>query len=105
MKKFLFLAICIFISANAKVNAQKNVTKVSNEYFSAIKWRNIGPFRGGRSAAVTGVSEKSNLFYMGTTGGGVWKTTDAGNTWQNISDGFFGVLLLLENIQVFLKPN
>ena len=90
MKKLFFLAICIFFSANAKVNAQKKSTKVSDEYFSAIKWRNIGPFRGGRSASVTGVAGKANLFYMGATGGGVWKTTDAGNTWQNISDGFFG---------------
>ncbi|QTD38841.1 glycosyl hydrolase [Polaribacter batillariae] len=90
MKKYIFLAICMISFANAKVNAQKNANKVSNEYFSEIKWRNIGPFRGGRSAAVTGVSGKLNLFYMGATGGGVWKTTDAGNTWQNISDGFFG---------------
>ncbi|SDT91108.1 Sortilin, neurotensin receptor 3 [Polaribacter sp. Hel1_33_78] len=90
MKKIYFLVICLFISANVKVNAQKKSNKVSDEYFSAVKWRNIGPFRGGRSAAVTGVSGKANLFYMGSTGGGVWKTTDAGNTWQNISDGFFG---------------
>jgi len=90
MKNLLFLAICVFLSANVKVNAQKKSTKVSEEYFSAIKWRNIGPFRGGRSATVTGVSNKANLFYMGSTGGGVWKTIDAGNTWQNISDGFFG---------------
>ena len=90
MKKILFLAICIFLSASVKVNAQKIATKVSDEYFSAMKWRNIGPFRGGRSAAVVGVSNKANLFYMGSTGGGVWKTNDAGNTWQNISDGFFG---------------
>jgi len=90
MKKYFFLAICAFLSANAKVTAQKKLTKVSNEYFNAVKYRNIGPFRGGRSAAVTGVSGKANLFYMGATGGGVWKTTDAGNTWQNISDGFFG---------------
>jgi photosystem II stability/assembly factor-like uncharacterized protein len=90
MKKILFLAVCIFFSANAKVNAQKKATQVSNDNFSAVKWRNIGPFRGGRSAAVTGVAGKANLFYMGATGGGVWKTTDAGGTWQNISDGFFG---------------
>ncbi|PQJ79537.1 VPS10 domain-containing protein [Polaribacter porphyrae] len=90
MKKIYFLVICLFLSANAKVNAQKKATKVSDEYFSAVKWRNIGPFRGGRSATVTGVADKTNLFYMGSTGGGVWKTTDAGNTWQNISDGFFG---------------
>ena len=90
MKKYVLLVICILLSLNAKVNAQKNSTKVSSEYFSAVEWRNIGPFRGGRSAAVTGVSGKANLFYMGATGGGVWKTNDAGNTWQNISDGFFG---------------
>jgi photosystem II stability/assembly factor-like uncharacterized protein len=90
MKKYLFLAVCLFISTNVKVNAQKKSNKVSEEYFNATKWRNIGPHRGGRSAAVTGVSGKANLFYMGATGGGVWKTTDAGNTWVNISDGFFG---------------
>jgi photosystem II stability/assembly factor-like uncharacterized protein len=90
MKKYLFLAFCFFLSANAKVNAQKKATQVSDEYFSEVNYRNIGPFRGGRSAAVTGVSNKANLFYMGATGGGVWKTTDAGNSWQNISDGFFG---------------
>lgn len=90
MKKILFLCIGLLFFENAKVNAQKKPTKVSDEYFSAVKWRNIGPFRGGRSAAVTGVSGKANLFYFGATGGGVWKTTDAGNTWQNISDGFFG---------------
>ncbi len=90
MKKILFLAFCFLLSANAKVNAQKKATQVSDEYFSEVTYRNIGPFRGGRSAAVTGVNNKANLFYMGATGGGVWKTTDAGNTWQNISDGFFG---------------
>ena len=90
MKKYLFLTISFIFVIIAKVNAQKNVDKVSETYFSAIEWRNIGPFRGGRSAAVTGVAHKATLFYMGATGGGVWKTTDAGNTWENISDGFFG---------------
>ena len=90
MKKHFLLAICLVLSVNVKVTAQKKVDKISSEYFSATKWRNIGPHRGGRSAAVTGVAGKANLFYMGSTGGGVWKTTDAGNTWTNISDGFFG---------------
>jgi photosystem II stability/assembly factor-like uncharacterized protein len=90
MKKYFFISISLLFFVSLKVTAQKNVTKVSDEYFSAVKWRNIGPFRGGRSAAVTGVANKANLFYMGATGGGVWKTTDAGNTWHNISDGFFG---------------
>ncbi|MFY0603010.1 MAG: glycosyl hydrolase [Flavobacteriaceae bacterium] len=90
MKKILLLLIGLLFFENYKVNAQKNPDKFSEQYYSATKWRMIGPFRGGRSAAVTGVSGKANLFYMGATGGGVWRTTDAGNTWQNISDGFFG---------------
>ena len=63
---------------------------VNPEYLQSLTWRNIGPFRGGRSCAVTGVPGKPNLFYFGSTGGGVWRTIDAGNTWENISDGFFG---------------
>ena len=50
---------------------------------------NIGPFRG-RSAAVTGVPGENNLYYMGSTGGGVWETRDGGANWKNISDGYFG---------------
>ncbi len=58
--------------------------------FDGLSYREIGPFRGGRSAAVTGVPGKPNLFYFGATGGGVWKTNDGGRHWENISDGFFG---------------
>ena len=90
MKKIILIIACLLLSISHKGNAQKNVTKFSEKYYDALQWRNIGPFRGGRSAAVTGVSGKANLFYMGSTGGGVWKTNDAGNTWENISDGFFG---------------
>ncbi len=54
------------------------------------KFRQIGPFRGGRSAAVCGDLNNKNLFYMGTVGGGVWKTIDGGSNWKNISDGYFG---------------
>ncbi len=84
------MAVFLLLILNFKVTAQKNNSQFSEEYFNAIEWRNIGPFRGGRSCAVTGVPKKPNLFYMGTTGGGIWKTIDAGNSWQNISDGFFG---------------
>jgi photosystem II stability/assembly factor-like uncharacterized protein len=58
--------------------------------YDALDYRLIGPFRGGRSAAVTGVPNKPNLYYFGATGGGIWKTTDGGRSWGNISDGFFG---------------
>ncbi len=60
------------------------------ELYKRLEYRLIGPFRGGRSAAVTGVSGKPNLFYFGATGGGVWKTEDGGRSWENISDGYFG---------------
>lgn len=89
-KKIFFVLVALFLHKSYKVNAQNNPAKYSEDYFSATQWRNIGPFRGGRSAAVTGVKGKATLFYMGSTGGGVWRTTDAGNTWKNISDGFFG---------------
>ena len=54
-----------------------------------LKYRNIGPFRGGRSVTASGVVGDPLTYYMGTTGGGVWKTTDAGQLWHNISDGYF----------------
>ena len=57
--------------------------------FHALQWRNVGPFRGGRANAVAGVTSQPYVYYAGYTGGGVWKTDDAGHTWRNISDGFF----------------
>ena len=59
--------------------------------WSGMKYRMIGPNRGGRVTTVTGVPSQPHTFYMGSTGGGVWKTTDAGHSWNNISDGFFSV--------------
>jgi photosystem II stability/assembly factor-like uncharacterized protein len=96
MKKIYLLLLCsIFMQS---IVAQKKETKPAKagtfsydeKLYNGLEWRSIGPYRGGRSAAVTGVPGKPNLFYMGATGGGVWKTNDAGNTWTNISDGFFG---------------
>ena len=55
-----------------------------------LNWRSIGPYRGGRASSVTGVSNSDNTYYFGATGGGIWKTTDSGQNWRNISDGFFG---------------
>jgi len=59
------------------------------ESSSPLKYRNIGPFRGGRSVTASGVVGDPLTYFMGTTGGGVWKTSDAGQHWANISDGFF----------------
>jgi photosystem II stability/assembly factor-like uncharacterized protein len=56
---------------------------------NSLEWRLIGPFRGGRVVAVAGDPVHSLVFYFGSTGGGVWKTTDGGIIWENVSDGFF----------------
>src|SRR5947199_4821622 len=56
---------------------------------TALRWRSIGPYRGGRVTAVAGIASQPLVYYMGATGGGVWKTDDAGLTWNNVSDGFF----------------
>lgn len=59
-------------------------------FFKNLEYRLIGPFRGGRAAAVAGSYKNKNTFYFGATGGGVWKTTDGGSNWSNISDKYFG---------------
>jgi photosystem II stability/assembly factor-like uncharacterized protein len=68
---------------------KKTDTPRMEKVFNHLKWRNIGPFRGGRSVASCGVASEPLTYYMGSTGGGVWKTTDGGIEWKNISDGFF----------------
>lgn len=97
MNKLLTLALlclcCIPLQAQRAPKNQAGNTASSsidyNAYFSPMKWRSIGPFRGGRSVAASGVVGDISTYYMGTTGGGVWKTDDMGNTWHNISDGYF----------------
>ncbi len=66
------------------------VAQVDTSYFSNLEYRSIGPSRGGRSTAVVGDVNNRDLFYMGTAGGGVWKTTNGGKSWSNISDTYFG---------------
>ncbi|MCR9197331.1 MAG: hypothetical protein NXI04_01685 [Planctomycetaceae bacterium] len=60
-----------------------------NDAYSKVKWRCIGPFRGGRSVCASGVVGQPQTYYMGTTGGGLWKTVNAGHHWKNVSDGYF----------------
>ncbi len=81
------IAILSFIFISVQVSAQTN--KDFNDVFKPLKWRCIGPFRGGRSVCATGVVNDPTTYYMGTTGGGVWKTTDMGINWFNVSDGYF----------------
>ncbi len=91
MRKLILLAT-LFISAMA--TAQKKTTPASQAPDSLLltttKYRLIGPWRGGRSAAVAGSYKNKNTFYFGATGGGVWKTNDGGSNWKNISDKYFG---------------
>ena len=93
IKKLLLIPIfllCVIISFAQKRNNSKETISFNQELYSSIKYRLVGPFRGGRAGTVAGVVSNRNLYYMGTAGGGVWKTEDAGNTWKSISDGYFG---------------
>ena len=85
---FLIFLVTNLFSQRKKKNIKS--IKYEPEIHESLKFREIGPFRGGRSAAVTGVKGNPSLYYFGATGGGVWKTNDAGKTYENISDGFFG---------------
>jgi len=91
--KLIFICLLIFpINVNSQKRKKKTKTPViaiTDSLYHGLKWRNIGPFRGGRSVTSTGVVGKPHTYYMGSTGGGVFKTTDDGITWKNISDGFF----------------
>ncbi|MGE0589221.1 MAG: glycosyl hydrolase [Cyclobacteriaceae bacterium] len=71
------------------VNSSPSVT-YTQELYGGMKWRELGPFRGGRSVTATGVVGDPNTYYFGGVGGGVWKSTDAGQTWFNITDNYFG---------------
>ncbi len=83
MKK---LALMLLVAA---LSVTVGIAQSASEYFAPLKYRNIGPYRGGRSVTATGVVGDPLTYYMGITGGGVWKTQDAGQRWVNISDGFF----------------
>ena len=87
----IILSFILSIVAMTPVeNRKKNKKQTVDSLLLEIgEWRNIGPFRGGRSTASTGITGNDQIYYMGTTGGGVWKTEDAGTTWFNISDGYF----------------
>jgi hypothetical protein len=89
----LLMILTLNVSAQKKSksnNAEVVVPKlIDAKNFQSLKWRNIGPFRGGRANGISGVPGNNQLYFVGYTGGGVWKTQDAGLNWVNISDGFF----------------
>lgn len=83
------IILCLLLAATGPA-ALPAASGFDQEILKGLTYRNIGPYRGGRVTAVTGVASDRNTYYMGSTGGGVWKTTDAGVTWKNVSDGHFG---------------
>ena len=83
-------AVVVFtfaISINGQRRPQPTATPNQPDSLKVLQWRQIGPFRGGRSTAVTGVATQPMVFYFGGVGGGVWKTTDGGINWEPVSDG------------------
>lgn len=98
MKKILYGIFVLFISLNIALTglhgqsgAEDTNLIVNPELYEGLEYRCIGPYRGGRVTAGTGVAGEPYTFYMGSTGGGVWKTEDAGVSWVNISDEYFKV--------------
>jgi photosystem II stability/assembly factor-like uncharacterized protein len=83
------LALVLLAAVTARAPAQSE-PPMPAVLLDTLQWRCIGPSRGGRANTVAGVLGDRNVYYMGATGGGVWKTTDAGRTWRNVSDGAFG---------------
>ena len=85
MKKRLI--ICLFtITFITVCFSQQDSNLVSTKFYDKLKWRNIGPQRGGRSLGCTGTPGRPLEYYFGATGGGLWKTTDGGQTWAAVTD-------------------
>ncbi|MFK7922940.1 MAG: WD40/YVTN/BNR-like repeat-containing protein [Bacteroidia bacterium] len=98
-KLLLWASICLFLvpqtlqaqrKKKSKDVPQVETLQYDKKLYEGLNFREVGPYRGGRSCAVTGVPGQPLLFYFGSTGGGVWRTKDGGQSWENISDGYFG---------------
>ncbi|MFY7794534.1 MAG: WD40/YVTN/BNR-like repeat-containing protein, partial [Chitinophagaceae bacterium] len=94
MRNFILIALigalCPGLSAQPRAPKAAPLPNTDSVLLSGVNYRLVGPWRGGRSAAVAGSLRQRNTFYFGATGGGVWKTTDGGHHWKNISDKYFG---------------
>lgn len=89
-RRLLALVVTMLLLGSAGESAAQQGSMFDESLYKALEYRHLGPFRGGRSAAVAGVPGKPMLYYFGATGGGVWRTTNGGQSWECISDGFFG---------------
>ena len=83
------LLVLAAVAPELPAQTAPSATTGMDSVFAPVKWRSIGPFRGGRSVAATGVVGDPKTYYMGTTGGGLWKTGNMGISWRNVSDGYF----------------
>ncbi len=71
------------VSTHSPATPQEAARAYDSRFLTGLQYRHVGPYRGGRSTAVAGVADDIMTYYMGTTGGGVWKTADGGQSWQN----------------------
>ncbi|MEM9173588.1 MAG: hypothetical protein AAGA84_12885, partial [Pseudomonadota bacterium] len=85
----MFRSACVlgFLTALLVAPSTATADPIEPQLIDGLKYRLIGPWRGGRVTAVHGVPGNDQRYYMGATGGGLWQTTNAGQTWKNISDG------------------
>jgi len=90
-KTVLLSGLFLFFGAPSLLCQQDPNLIYDPALLQALQFRNIGPYRGGRVTAVEGIVDQPFTFYMGTTGGGVWRTTSGGQSWKNVSDGYFAV--------------
>ena len=90
MKLSSLLLAALALGSTATAAQSQGAPTFDATQFEGLHWREVGPYRGGRSAAVAGIPSDRETYYFGATGGGVWKTTDAGQSWNNVSDGTFG---------------
>jgi photosystem II stability/assembly factor-like uncharacterized protein len=81
--------LLIFLGIAQSLGTYPLHAQANPNLYRALEWRGIGPYRGGRVTAVTGVASDRFVYYMGATGGGVWKTIDGGISWRPLSDGYF----------------
>ncbi len=93
MKNLIVSALlCAFLVFTTPIFAQETASSAQNtvidtSFYNGLKWRNIGPKRGGRSLGAAGSPTRPNEYYFGATGGGLWKTIDGGNEWKPVTDG------------------
>ncbi|KPK06282.1 MAG: glycosyl hydrolase, partial [Gemmatimonas sp. SG8_28] len=90
MRRIRRLPAFLAVTAVASLAAPSVSAQYDERLYDALEWQNVGPDRGGRSIAVAGSNARPLEYYFGATGGGLWRTTDAGQTWRPVTDGQIG---------------